>query len=262
MICTITTQTGNSAYAKAAQEYALSLSNSLNARLRVVTKWDDEDVPSVVNALSIAKQGAHNVAELAGQLDIPVVESDCVDQESVLGEAQMSDLFVVGMPTDADVAHDDNQTAALQDHERPLLHDAECSILVVNKPPKRSIQNILVNYQGGIEGKAALRVAGELASGSGAKVTVLSLHGDISQASKMANTAKDYLAGYDLKEIEILDETGVPESWVDIHNIAQSCDADMVVLGEDPYGVLDRLLSKNIGERMADATDTPVLLAR
>jgi len=55
MICTIATQTGNSAYAKADQEYALSLSNSLNARLRVVTKWDDEDVPGKDTPVLLAR---------------------------------------------------------------------------------------------------------------------------------------------------------------------------------------------------------------
>lgn len=262
MIRTITTQAGSSVYAKAAQQYAVSISQALKAQLRIVAKWDEDELPQNVAPPSFAKQAGQETVEMAQEAGVMVLESECHEIDGLLEEAKMSDLFVVGMPTDEDVSEEDELTSDIQDVERPLLRDAECSVLVVSKEPSRPIENIMVQYQGNMEGKSALRVAGELALGYGAKVTVLSIHGDITKASKMAQIAKTYLEGYGLEHIEIIDTTGVPDSWGEVKEKATSCEADLVVFGEDPYGYLDRLLTKNIGERMADATDFPILLAR
>ncbi len=262
MIRTITTQAGSSVYAHAAQKYAISISNALDARLRVVAKWDEDEVPHNIDTPVLAQKSAKEMVAQAKEVGVDLLESDCRHIEGLLDEARMSDLFVVGMPTDTDVANEDQLTSQIQDAERPLLHDAECSVLVVSKPPTQPINHVMVQYQGGIEGKSALRVAGELSLGCAAKVTVLSIHGDINKASKLAHMAKSYLEGYDLKQVDVVDTTGVPDSWVEIKNAAQSCQADVVVFGEDPYGFWERFLTQNTGERMADATDFPVLLAR
>lgn len=262
MICTVTTQAGESDYTKAAQEYAISISEHLNARLRVVAKWQEDVVPAPIDTPSLAKNTAEEVRERAQDVGVAVLEEECDSLDGLLDEARVSDLFVVGMPTDTDVSEGDENVHDIQEAERPLLHEAECSVLAISKPPEGKIKNILVQYQGGIEGKSALRTAGELAKGFSAKVSILTLHGDEMWALKMASFAKDYLEGYALDEIEILENAGVPESWVDVKDAAESCSADMVVLGEDPYGLLDRLLTRNLGERMAQATDLPVLLAR
>lgn len=262
MIRTITTQAGSSVYATAAQKYAISISKALDARLRVVAKWDEDEVPQNIDAPVLAQKSAEEMVAQAKEMGVDLLESDCRNMEGVLDEARMSDLFVVGMPTDTDVANEDQLTSQIQDAERPLLHDAECSVLVVSKPLTKPLNQVMVQYQGGIEGKSALRVAGELARGCGAQVTVLSIHGDMNKASKLAHMAKSYLDGYALKQVDVADTTGVPDSWVEVKNAAQSCQADVVVFGEDPYGFWERFLTQNTGERMADATDFPVLLAR
>ena len=262
VIATITTQAGDSRYAKAAQDYAFALSQALGARLRIIALWGEDTVPKDIDAEQVAEEAAQNIVEKAKAAGIVVVESGRGDKDGLLEEARMSDLFVVGMPTDQDLTEDDEMATRIQERERPLLHEAECSVLVVSKPPPRPIANVLVNYQGGIEGKSALRVAGELGIGCLSKVTVLSIHGDIGQASVMGQTAEEYLSVFNVAQLNVLEKEGPSDSWVDIKEVAKECQADLVILGEDPYGLLDRFLSRNIGERMAEATDLPVLLAR
>jgi nucleotide-binding universal stress UspA family protein len=44
--------------------------------------------------------------------------------------------------------------------------------------------------------------------------------------------------------------------------VADSSKADMIVLGEDPYGLLDRFLNKTVTEEVVLATELSVLIAR
>ena len=88
--------------------------------------------------------------------------------EALLAEARENDLLVIGLPERAKAEQDPVVAAVLQ-VERPLLRSAECMLLAVARPPE-PVGSLLVNYEGGIGGKSALRVAGEIAMHASAKV--------------------------------------------------------------------------------------------
>jgi hypothetical protein len=180
--------------------------------------------------------------------------------DGLLAEAKESDLLILGMPTEAAAVSDPVAEAMLHD-ELPVLRGAECSLLIVAEPP-RKLGRALVNYQGGIEGKTALRMAGELAERTSAGLVVLSVQRDLSLASMLTGTAEEYLKGFDLSSVECIADKDSPESESDILHFAHSVRAGIIILGEEPYGFWHRFMGQATAEEVALATRIPVLIAR
>lgn len=120
----------------------------------------------------------------------------------------------------------------------------------------------MVNYQGGVEGKAALRLAGSAAECAGGRVTVLSIAGDPAATASLTEAATDYLSAFRGVRPEALEHRGTPDSEGRILEAADEVGAHLIVLGAEPYGLLDRFLNRNIAEQVALSTERPILVAR
>lgn len=267
MIRTVTTHAGDTHYTDAAQAHAISIAKALNARLRAIALWQEHGQGDAAGAETDKAGSAERKAEaLAARAREEGLKASAVVREQhvlegMLDESKSSDLLVIGLPTKAE-EHGHPLVAAVMAEELPLLRKSECSVLVVSRPP-RQLQNVLVNYQGGVDGKAALRIAGELAEAHKAAATVLSIHGDARQASTLTGAAANYLEGFEVLNVLERQEVGDRESAAGvILEQAASLDPDLLVLGGEPYGFWDHVLSRDTGEELALATDLPVLIAR
>jgi nucleotide-binding universal stress UspA family protein len=265
MIKTVTTIAGDGEYARIAQEHAITLAKALGSELRVVAAWDPSDAPDSAepgeHPGTLAQQELNRItdrAELQGLTVSGRLTGEGV-RRGVLDASEVSDLLVVAIPTEQDT--DDPLTRATLDRELPFLRGAACSVLAVSQPPSE-ITKILVDYQGGAIGRTALNVVGELASGLGADVAVMAVKGDVAEAARLATAGEAYLQPFHLNHIDRVEKTGVPDSRGDILSFAESEGADMIVIGEEPVGLLDRLLGQDTADQVALATNLPVLIAR
>jgi nucleotide-binding universal stress UspA family protein len=264
MLHTISVHTGDSEYTVAAQEHALEMARRFGARLRAVSIWDPDDARQFPEGSEdpeeLAQRKLLDLARKAEKAGVFVEQSLRKEgfPKGLLSEAQRSDLLLMGMPTEGS-SKEDPLVAAMLEEERPLLRKAECAVLVVCRPPQ-PIHNILVNYQGGVRGKMALRMAGEVALRYNARVTVSSVKETPLDVRLLM--AQQYLEGFRLSAIDLEERTGNPQSETGILQVAESSKADMIVLGEDPYGLLDRFLNKTVTEEVVLATELPVLISR
>jgi nucleotide-binding universal stress UspA family protein len=182
--------------------------------------------------------------------------------EALLAEARESDLLVIGLPPEPGEGTEP-LLQAVRNAELPLLHKAECLVLVVCRPP-RPIKRIVVDYEGGTAGKAALRAAGEVALRAAATVTVLCIDGDIRNAGCLASSAERYLEGYGLSSVAAVSQVGQKGSASEISHAAKSAEADLVVIGGEHHGLLNWLRDRTgpDPEVVATFTQIPVLVAR
>jgi nucleotide-binding universal stress UspA family protein len=268
MIHTVAVLAGDGAYAEAAQQHALQIARWFQARVRVVTIWEPKEARgATVGGLSLESLAEMNVEKVASEarndhvpLEASVRAEGCL--KGLLAEARESDLLVVGLPL-ATTKAADPLLQAIRHAELPLLHKAECLILVVYQSP-RPIRKIMVDYQGGIEGKTALRAAGEVALRTSAAVTVLSMDLDPGDAGVMAATAASYLGGFGLSSVETISRVGQPESAMEVVRAAESTEADLLVVGGERHGLLHWLRDRATPdpEDVALSTHIPVLIAR
>lgn len=268
MIHTVTVAAGDNNYAVVAQQHALEMARRFTARLRIVGAWHLEEAAWGESSEQLMDQKSKEFVEEAKKANIRTEMSRRGEGllDGLLAETLESDLLIIGMPTagpsrDEGSPQDSALVEALLKEDLALLRQAECSILVVCRPP-RPIETVLVSYQGGLEGKRALNMAGELAERHTAKVVVVSIEGDIASAIQQTTTAAAYLRGFELSSVQAIEQRGAPESEEKILEIAESKKADMLVIGHDPYGILDRLLNRDIVEQIALDTHLPLLIAR
>ena len=268
MIHTVAVLAGEAECAVAAQLHALRIAQWFGARLRVVTTSEPEntegDAASSHFMESFGRKEVERVRLEASDGSVHVETSLRGEGvlEGLLAEARGSDLLVVGLPPDpADGA--DPLLQAIRHAELPLLHKAECLVLVVRQPPGR-ICRILVEYQGGTVGKAALRAAGEVAMRASAAVTVLSVDGDAGDAEVLSATAERYLAGFGLSSVATMAQVGQPGSATEVALAAESTGADLVVIGGERHGILNWLSDRTTPnpEDVSLSTQVPVLIAR
>ncbi|MEW6752317.1 MAG: universal stress protein [Candidatus Latescibacterota bacterium] len=173
---------------------------------------------------------------------------------ALLDEARHCDLLVLGLPCGGGAE-------AVVAEDRAVLRQAECALLVVCLPP-RPVGTVLVDYQGGLEGKAALRLAGSWAEAVRVRLAVVSLGGDAASTAALCSHAQEYLGTFDLVAVEASPRVGSPDSEAAILLAARELGADMIVVGAQRYGLVDRLFSRDVAEHLALSTDLPLLVAR
>lgn len=256
MIHSIAVLGGDETHTIIAQRHAIQMALLFQARLRVAVTWNAEDnekafaegVPEEILPAMVEEEMA-NVSEEVGKAPLLVERSVHGGGliQGALAAANESDLLVVGL-TDEEM------------EERALLSKADCLVLAVHHPPQ-SLRRILVDYQGGTEGKAALRIAGELALRTQAAVTILSVSGDISEAGALVATAEKYLEAFGLA-VDKIDHRGSPTSPNEVLRAATSINADLIVVGKERQGFF--LLNKATldPEDLAEDITIPVLIAR
>ncbi|MFW6107163.1 MAG: universal stress protein [bacterium] len=268
MIRIVTVCAGDDTFARAAQQYALTLAKAFGARLCGVLVWEPEDVEKAREGGygdDLEQLAQREVKELIDEARAAGLEAEARFRgeglrKSLLAEGRESDLLVVGMPTEG-VSRENRLARALLHAELPLLRKGEASLLVCCRPPA-SVDTVLVSYQGGVEGKAALRLGAHVAERMKANVAVLSIQGDLAQAELLAATAEQYLRAFELPAVETIERAGSPESEGEVLQAVDDAGADLIVFGDEPYGVLERFFGGATAEKVALATETPVLIAR
>jgi len=266
MIRTVTVYTGESRFARAAQQHAIEIAKQFKARLKVVDLWSAEEggpvVQASVPAEALGKGNQNdivNTAEQAG-LHVDTAGRGRGMTRGLLEEAKETDLLVLGLPTETE--RDENDTASrLFKNERPVMNRAECALLIVNEPPS-PLEKILVKHEAGIAGKAMLRMAGAVAERYSARVGILTMENDIARSTELAAAAQEYLKGFDIPAIETLPKSGPPDSKVEILRAAESFGADLIAMGEEGHNWLERWFGADLAERTALTTSTPFLIVR
>jgi nucleotide-binding universal stress UspA family protein len=121
-----------------------------------------------------------------------------------------------------------------------------------------------VDYHGGVEGKAALRVAGEIATRAKADVTVLSTDGSRENAEVFVGSAQRYLEGFGLQEVLGIARQGQTGSETEVIRAAESSEADLVVIGGGEHGLVQWMRGHAVSqpEELTAALQRPVLVAR
>lgn len=268
MIHTVSVATGDTPCADAAELHALELAGMFQARLRAVVVREREELEEALesgvaeNFADLAEEELKDFFSQAG--DAGVFAEGAYRTEgmprSLLAEARETDLLVVGMPTEG-LATDDPLARSLLHDELPLLRKAESSVLVICKDPE-PLRDILVVYQYGMEGKDALRLAGAIAEKTGAGLHVLSHGGDATEAELITSTAAEYLRGFDIDSVNTLDRHATPSSQTEVIEAAGEINAGLIVIGDEPYGLLERFFGGATAESLALQTEIPVLIAR
>jgi nucleotide-binding universal stress UspA family protein len=262
---TITVCSGQSPYAKAAQQHALKVAKLFGARLKIVGIWNGDDTKATERGESqeaLMREDCRRVAGSAERAGVPVAWSVRGDGmiRALLGEARETDLLVLGLPVEAERDTNDIATRLLKD-ELPVLRKAQCALLAVSEPPN-ALRRIVVRYEDDHSGKAALRWAGGIAEPCKGDVAVLVLEEDVTKAAELAGAAEQYLKGFDLQSLKTIPKSAPTGSKTEILEAAESLDADLIVLGDEGHGVLERFFGRNIAERTALATTIPLLIAR
>lgn len=267
MIHVVTALAGTSNYAQIAQRHAVGMAQLFHARLRVATIWEQEspEPPYEIAGTwdSYADGEVDRISREAGGADI-VVEKSMRGEglpRGLLAEARESDLLVVGLPECP--TGEEPACRAIRNDEMPLLHKAECLVLVAYRDPE-PIKSVLVDYHGGTEGKAALRAAGEVASRSSAAVTVLSVNGSRENAEMLTSSAKRYLEPFGIASVTSVERLGQTGSETEVLHAAKAVEADLVVVGGDGHGMLEWLRGRAASqpEELSAALQRPVLVVR
>ena len=259
MIYSVAVTGGDSKTANIAQRHAIRMANLFQAKLRVVVTWDAWNVEEAMDAgapddilKALVDEEMEMVSAEPGASRLRVERSVNGDGliKGTLDAANESDLLVVGL-TDQDM------------DTLSLLRNADCMILAVHQAPV-SLRRILVDYQGGLEGKAALRMAGEVASRAGAALTVLCVSGDASVAGALAATAGRYLEPYGLIEVGKIEHSGSSTSQQEAFLAVKAVDADLVVVARERHGFFTELFDRATmnPENLASEMGIPVLIAR
>ena len=268
MIRTLTVCTGESDLARAAQAHAIDLARAFSARLRALhvhTPAQAEEIERAnpdVSAEELARHAFKDVLDQAAAAGIEA-EGDYRGEGipySLIAESRETDLIVLGAPTYAETKGRPSEEEALE-IGRAVLRKAESALYVVDRPPS-PIKKVLVAYQGGTEGKAALRLAGHFAEAVQAVLDVISADGDMARAQMRASAAEQYLRGFQLPEVSSFEAIGRPAADTDLIETADRMEADVLVFGDEPYGFLDRFFGDAESEEVALATERPVLIAR
>lgn len=262
MVHVITVLAGQSDHAKTAQRHAIRMAQLFQASLRVAMIWEPEDNAGSITWEVRADKELERILLEAGSPDIQAERSLRGEGllKGLLSEARETDLLVVGLPECA--ADDDLVCKVIRKQEPPLLRKAECLVLVVHRDPA-PIQSVLVDYHGGVEGKAALRAAGEVAIRASAAVTVLCIDQIHEDAEMLTASGKRYLAGFGIPAITTMALLKESDSESELVHAVESAGADFVVVGEQ-NGFLNTLLGKTVRhpEELSAVLHRPILMAR
>lgn len=267
LIHVVTVLAGTSSYAQIAQRHAVKMAQLFHARLRVVTVWESESTEHSQGTGKIwdtlADEEVERISREAGNADILVEKSLRGEGllDGLMAEARESDLLVLGLPECP--TGEEPVCKAIRHDEMPLLHKAECLVLIVHRDPA-PIRSVLVDYHGGTEGKAALRAAGEVALRTSAAVTVLSINGSREHAVMLAGSAKRYLAGFGLSDIASMERVGQTGSETEVFHASESAAADFIVVSGDGHGMLEWLRGRAASqpEELSADLHRPVLVVR
>ncbi len=269
MIRTITIRAGGSKYARASQDMGYEIAKRFNARLRVAMAWrrkDDssegkpkEPVEGAEGASSPEVEGLVKCASEQGIRAEGAYHGEGT-YKGLMHEAHISDLLVLGLPTEAE-GQIEKDAGMLWKEEMPILRKAECSILTVPEDHPR-MENIIVSYQGGEHDKAALRLAGWLGEKFEAKVHVVTVLPRDEDAAEVCALGAAYLDAFDIPEVKQVSSDGNGATKTKLMRAIETYDADMLILGSDTWNVFEGVFMGKTAELLVNATNIPVCIAR
>lgn len=264
MLHTITVRAGENDLFSAAHEHAIELARKFDARLNVAHVLEPgaeeahgPEASAVIDADARAEFAP--VEARAGSVGVQAavdIRREGI-KDGLLTAAAESDLIVLPLPEEADQSQDEE---AVDDHLE-VVRSAEAAVLTVSAPPQEW-SRVFVEYRGGIPGKSALRLAGELATRCEAVLVIDCVHGDVAEAGRLTNIAERYYQGFPRLTFESWPRSGVTESETAVIDAAGEAGADLLVVGGEPYGALDRIVQSPTPEDYARKTNLPVLIAR
>jgi nucleotide-binding universal stress UspA family protein len=204
--------------------------------------------------VSAGSEHAQRVAtRLATEADVPLELVEAA--ERILGVAEPTDLIVMG-------AH---RRTALR-----LVRHARCSVLVVDPVAEpRSYCNILVAVDFSACSRRALEQAADLASRSGAAVTVLHVielpvvygqDADLHSSGALDDWS-DLVEAQTRSHVTRLVRTGSPAPEV-LSTAAEDPSLDLIVVGSHGRRGLERMLLGSVAENVVRHATRPVMVAR
>lgn len=263
MIHVVTVLAGSNDYAQIAQRHAIKIARMFGATLRVAVIWDPGTSLLEMPWEEYADHQVERIRAEAGKRPIEIEKSLRGEGlfRGLLSEARETDLLVVGLPECA--TGNEPECKAIHHDELPLLHKAECLVLVVDRDPE-PIHRVLVEYHGGVAGKAALRAAGEIAKHESAAVTVLCVDPTHDNAGLLTASGKSYLSAFGISEIDTAESVGEPGSENITLRTAESVGADLIVVPAEGNGLLDWIRGRTAThpEVISETAHKPVLIAR
>jgi len=267
MLHVITVLGGEGHCTQMAQSHGVRMAQLFQAKLRVVTVWESADTEELTaDGRSLESRADEEVSRVLRQAgDIRISAESSLRGEGLLNgllaEARESDLLVIGLPERA--SEDEPLFKVILHEETSLLHKAECLVLIVREAP-HPIQKILVDYPGGLAGKAALRAAGEVAMRASASVTIHSVSGEPLVSEMLAASAERYLMGFGLSAVQGIVRQGDPSNQGEMLRAVNSMGADMLIVGGERHSLMDVLWGKATldPEDAAMAMNIPTLIAR
>lgn len=261
MIHVITVLAGQSNQAKIAQQHAVRMAQLFRAKLRIAMIWEPGDNPGSTTWEDRTDKELERILLENGNPNISIERSLRGEglQKGLITEARETDLLVVGLPKCEE--DDDAVCKVIRKQESSLLRKAECLVLVVHEEIK-PIANILVDYHGGIEGKAALRIAGELAICTSATVSLLCIDQIHENAEMLISSGKCYLDSFGISKITTMALSKESDYDNEIVHAVESEKADFVVLGEQD-SFLNSLFGKTVRhpEELSVVLNRPILIA-
>lgn len=269
MIKRLTTTVGHGDVFSIAQDCALALADAFSAHITAVSSAKAHDSTPMGGAADTAETEAGKVVQQVGREFVAGAEARGLRAETsfhgegfvqgLLQEARASDLVVVGAPVRSEQGKEEDGLGI--DTCLKLIRQAECSVLVTSRP-WTPVGRILLAYGGGMEGHAALRMAGAFAEKLDSEVWVLGLGNTTEDRAENVALAGKYLSGFDIEKTETSNLFKFGTSANDINTIVQQKDMDLIVLGAKPIGLLQHFFHETTAESLAVAVRAPLLVAR
>lgn len=102
----------------------------------------------------------------------------------------------------------------------------------------------------------------ELAERTSQRLAILAVERHPVDAKVLTASARKYVAGFDLGTVEAAEKKAGPDHTDHILSAASELEADFIVVGGEPQGLLARLFQSPTAEEVVLATRLPVLIAR
>ncbi len=275
MIKSILVAADGSGHARAARELALSLASAFEARVTGVHVVDVrllEQPPFVVGAYPVETiapsqlpiemlEGfrAHadkimsdfrDAASAGTEVEFRIEEG--VPAETIADVAESYDLLILGK-RGAHAQYSDDLVGSTADQ---VVRKSGTPVLLVDgeTPPLR---RVMVFYDGSGPANNALKLAAEMASTLGGGLRILTVAGDLDEAAKTQQDAREYLSAYEIEaEFRVAEGEFVFEALEDL----ETEPSDLAVLGKHGHSFLHDLILGGTTEQLMRQARIALLL--
>ena len=276
MIKSILVAADGSAHARAARELALSLASAFEARVTGVHVVDVrllEQPPFVVGAYPVEtiapsqlpiemlegfRANADKImsdfrdAATASGSEVEFRIEEGVPAETIADVAESYDLLILGK-RGAHARYSDDLVGSTADQ---VVRKSGTPVLLVDGETPR-LQRLLVFYDGSAPANNALKLAAEMASTLGGGLRILTVAGDLDEAAKTQQDAREYLSAYELEvDFRLAEGEFVFEALEDL----ETEPSNLAVLGKHGHSFLHDLILGGTTEQLMRQARIALLL--